>query len=192
MSRGSVSVFDWDIDGDGTPDGFFRIGDIGNSTIAGPTSVGIAPVSSAGASSRFVQRFDADDTIDANLSFIPGGGLFGGFKSSVSMGLFLSNTGYAGFAASDLSSLGSGPFYGWVKVHASITLQPLQGTLTVFEWAYDDSGAPIRVGDTGAVPAPTTALLTLLGLGALGVQAYRRRREEGLKRLADEQDAAAA
>jgi hypothetical protein len=42
------------------------------------------------------------------------------------------------------------------------------------------------------VPAPPTPLLTLLGLGALGVQAYRRRREEGLKRLADERDTAAA
>jgi hypothetical protein len=40
--------------------------------------------------------------------------------------------------------------------------------------------------------APATPLLTLLGLGAMGVAAYRRRREEALKRLADEQDAAAA
>jgi hypothetical protein len=42
------------------------------------------------------------------------------------------------------------------------------------------------------VPTPATPLLTLLGLGALGVQAYRRRRQEGLKRLAEEQDTAAA
>jgi hypothetical protein len=33
-------------------------------------------------------------------------------------------------------------------------------------------------------------LLTLLGLGALGVQRYRRRRDAGLARLAGEQAAA--
>jgi hypothetical protein len=51
------------------------------------------------------------------------------------------------------------------------------------------------VGETGQptdVPAPTTPLLTLLGLGAMGVAAYRRRRAEGLKRLAEEQHKAAA
>ncbi|WP_200236480.1 MYXO-CTERM sorting domain-containing protein [Thiohalocapsa halophila] len=36
------------------------------------------------------------------------------------------------------------------------------------------------------MPNPTTPLLTLLGLGAMGVAAYRRRREEGLKRRAAE------
>jgi hypothetical protein len=61
---------------------------------------------------------------------------------------------------------------------------------TVFEWAYEDSGARIHIADTGAVPAPATPLLTLLGPGAMGVQAYRRQRADGLKRLADERDAA--
>ncbi|WP_295887134.1 PEP-CTERM sorting domain-containing protein [uncultured Thiohalocapsa sp.] len=77
--------------------------------------------------------------------------------------------------------------------------------LSVCEWAYEDTGGAINAGDRGtgaavscpsaipaAAPAPATPLLTLLGLGAMGVQAYRRRREDGLKRLADEQDAAAA
>jgi hypothetical protein len=61
--------------------------------------------------------------------------------------------------------------------------------------SHANSGAPIAVGETGQptdVPAPTTPLLTLLGLGAMGVAAYRRRRAEGLKRLAEEQHKAAA
>jgi hypothetical protein len=37
-----------------------------------------------------------------------------------------------------------------------------------------------------------TPLLPLIGLGAMGLAAYRRRREDGLKRLAEEQDTAAA
>lgn len=93
----------------------------------------------------------------------------------------------------------TGTQYAWVKVHFDLTASTL--TMNVLEWAWDDSGAPICVGDTGTstpdactsdVPAPATPLLTLLGLGARGVAAYRRRREEGLKRPADEQDKAAA
>jgi hypothetical protein len=65
--------------------------------------------------------------------------------------------------------------------------------LTLLDGAYDDEGDPIAVGatgDGGEVPVPATSLLTLLGLGALGVQRYRRRRDAGLARLAGEQAAA--
>lgn len=84
----------------------------------------------------------------------------------------------------------------WVKVRFDHAAPKL--TTNVLEWAYDNSGTRICVGDTGSgcggtpVPNPTTPLLTLLGLGAMGVAAYRRRRQEGLKRLAEEQDTAAA
>jgi hypothetical protein len=66
-------------------------------------------------------------------------------------------------------------------------------------WAI--GSAPICVGDTGTstpqactsdVSTPPTVLLTLLGLGAMGVMAYRRRREDALKRLAAELEGAAA
>jgi hypothetical protein len=94
-------------------------------------------------------------------------------------------TGYLGLRFDGDTGAG-GTQYAWVKVRFDRASPKI--TMNVLEWAYDDSGAAIAVGDTGAaVPAPATPLLTLLGLGAMGVAAYRRRREEGLKRLADEQ-----
>jgi MYXO-CTERM domain-containing protein len=94
-------------------------------------------------------------------------------------GNFASTTGYLGFRF-DQDFDGHGGFkYGWAKARAENDGALNQGVrLILFEWAWDDSGAPIAVG---ATPAPPTALLTLLGLGALGVAAYRRRREAGLE-----------
>ncbi|WP_295888450.1 PEP-CTERM sorting domain-containing protein [uncultured Thiohalocapsa sp.] len=105
------------------------------------------------------------------------------------------STGYLGLRFDgDTGTVGTQ--YAWVKVRFDFAAPKL--TMNILEWAYDNSGAPICVGDTGSgcggtpVPVPGTPLLTLLGLGAMGLSAYRRRREEGLQRLAEEQDAAAA
>ena len=91
----------------------------------------------------------------------------------------------------------AGTQYGWAKVKTeNFGGSDTQGVrLRILEWAYDNSGAAITVGDVGpapAVPNPATPLLALLGLGVLGVQGYRRRRDEGLKRVADESNAAGA
>jgi hypothetical protein len=120
-------------------------------------------------------------SISAIRLFANTGGTAGSF------GNFLNTTAYAGFRfeLDDTSTL----VFGWAKLRVDITSSPTLVVLNIYEWAYDDSGAAIRAGE---VPVPGTALLTLLGLGAMGVQAFRRRREEGLKRLADERDAAAA
>ncbi len=81
------------------------------------------------------------------------------------------------------------PLPGTLALLGAGLLAGLGRRLRIREWAYDNGGAPIAVGDTGngtPMPTPATPLLTLLGLGAMGVTAYRRRREEGLKRLANE------
>jgi hypothetical protein len=109
---------------------------------------------------------------------------------------FNGTTGYLGLRfEGDTGTVGTQ--YAWVKVRFDFAAPKL--TMNILEWAYDDEGCAIAVGATsgggncgGSVPTPPTALLTLLGLGALGVQTYRRRREEGLKRLAAEQEGAAA
>jgi hypothetical protein len=57
--------------------------------------------------------------------------------------------------------------YGWMRV----TLQNDNTPGVIHEWAYQDSGGQIQVGQT--IPEPSHALLTCLGLAAL---ALRRRR----------------
>jgi hypothetical protein len=119
------------------------------------------------------------------------------FAGGDAMGAIVHNsTGYLGLRFDgDTGTVGTQ--YAWVKVRFDYAAPTL--TMNILEWAYDDEGCAIAVGAKSgggncgeSVPAPPTPLLTLLGLGALGVQACRRRREEGLKRLADERDTAAA
>jgi hypothetical protein len=108
---------------------------------------------------------------------------------------FNGTTGYLGLRFDgDTGTLGTQ--YAWVKVRFDYAEPKL--TMNILEWAYDDEGCAIAVGATSGgggcsepIPTPATPLLTLLGLGALSVQAYRRRREEGLKRLAADREGAA-
>lgn len=58
--------------------------------------------------------------------------------------------------------------YGWVEL-SSLTFYGSQ-SITIIEYAYDDSGNPINVP---ATPEPST--LALFALGAVGVEAFRRR-----------------
>ena len=68
--------------------------------------------------------------------------------------------------------------FGWIRVKYEYDPQEL----TIFDFAYDDTGAHITAGDTGATPpnptpTPGTGLLFGLGLlamGANGLRALRR------------------
>lgn len=82
---------------------------------------------------------------------------------------------------------GSGLQYAWVQAQVNyLTGTPEVQTpglgaasvpsisLTVIDWAYDSSGAPIVAGDAG-VPEPGT--MALFAIGAAGLVALRRRRK---------------
>ncbi|MGJ3243051.1 MAG: hypothetical protein ACFE0O_08880 [Opitutales bacterium] len=68
--------------------------------------------------------------------------------------------------------------FGWAKV--TLTNGGQFGTFTIEEWAYDDSGADIRVGDTvSAIPEPEAAAIGLgaLALGAAGLRRLRKNKQ---------------
>jgi len=71
---------------------------------------------------------------------------------------------------------GSNMLYGWADINFDTT----NGIVTIKEWAYNDTAdTPIHIADTGAqqVPEPSTPALTLLGLGAAGLRAWRARKK---------------
>ncbi|MCX7108713.1 MAG: PEP-CTERM sorting domain-containing protein [Proteobacteria bacterium] len=74
---------------------------------------------------------------------------------------------YFGFKFTDGVDL----FYGW----AELNIDASNLAYTINRWAYNDTPeGSIRVGQT--VPEPDTLSLTLLGLGAGGVRAWRKRK----------------
>jgi hypothetical protein len=67
--------------------------------------------------------------------------------------------------------------FGWARV--TLTNGGTFGTFTIDEWAYEDTGANIRVGDTvSAIPEPEAAAIGLgaLALGAAGLRRMRKRK----------------
>lgn len=73
-------------------------------------------------------------------------------------------SGYIGFT---LELADTTLAYGWMRV----TLQDDNTPGTIHEWAYQDDGTSIPVG---AIPEPSHALLTVLGLAALALRRRRR------------------
>ena len=126
------------------------------------------------------------------------------FATNANLYYNLSDQHYGHFSASQTGYIGvqfqgdtgsNGTQYAWMKIHFDYDIgnPPYQLTMTVLEWAYDNSGAAIKVGDTGAaaVPEPATSTLLLLALGAAGVYEYRRRKKVHFKALKEEKKGAA-
>jgi hypothetical protein len=90
-------------------------------------------------------------------------------------GEFIDATGESrGFAGIRLTGAGGVgvDFYGWLDIGFDHTT----GTLTVYAWGYDDSGAPIIAGQTGGGGAvPGLGGLAALACGAAGVRGRRHR-----------------
>lgn len=81
-------------------------------------------------------------------------------------------TGLAGFAF----DIGGSEHFGWIRFHVDGYPYGTR-TFTAIDWAYEDvAGAAIKAGAT-AVPEPAGLGLALLGGGAAGLAAWRRRRQ---------------
>jgi hypothetical protein len=83
---------------------------------------------------------------------------------------------------------GINTLYGWIQLSYSVSGQfgpdAIFGPeLTIHDWAYDDTGAPIAAGQTvdlAQVPEPATAVstgLAALVLGAVGLRQWRKTRQ---------------
>ncbi len=181
----TTNYFDWDIDGNGGKiNVWLDAGSTNNNDVAFENGV-VANTASYGAVSDLANGF----LVQAGLATGVFGTYWGYILDDITRNsAFMSQTAYLGFQFTGTTGT-PGTQYGWAKARVEEFGTGLIGTrLILSEWAFDDSGAAITVGDTGAsVPAPATPLLVLLGMGAMGVQGYRRRRDQGLKRLADEQ-----
>jgi hypothetical protein len=65
--------------------------------------------------------------------------------------------------------------YGWAEITITANAGGY-GTFTINDWAYEDTGAAITVGNTGAVPEPAETAIGLgaLALGAAGLRRWRK------------------
>lgn len=101
---------------------------------------------------------DLIDSTDTYASGFGGSGQNPNFHFGLNPGQFQDGVdGYLGFKFTTNSALG--PYYGWMRL--SLT-NNTPGAL-IKDWAYDDSGAGIHAGDTGAAPEPGAVLLLLAG-----------------------------
>ena len=69
--------------------------------------------------------------------------------------------------------------YGWMEISLSITTYPTGPNVTLYGYAYDDTGAKPTMGQQ-SVPEPTSMSLLALGalaLGARGLRTWRRERD---------------
>jgi hypothetical protein len=73
---------------------------------------------------------------------------------------------------------GGGPNYGWVQLERNFNGTTSE-TVTIIGFAYEDqANVGIQAGSqSDNTPEPATAGLTLLGLGAAGFQAWRKRKQ---------------
>jgi len=81
--------------------------------------------------------------------------------------------------------------YGWVGMSAGTVTAgtPANMSVTLTDWAYDDSGAKIIAGAIGwPVPEPSSAALAMSGalvLGAAGLRQWRKRKAATAKNVGD-------
>jgi len=217
-TSGVSSVFNaqgWDIDGIGGADAVlsvfisssraefeFRRGTSSSAGYAPYSTIGPLSIMAAGTSSSSLhaRNLSPSNTVlgTSNMAHDAGGG-FGstgtGSNWSYYPDVYFANgsTGFIGLRFNgDTGTFGEQ--FAWVKIRfdvsGSLSNGTANATLTILEWAYDDSGAPIQVGAVSAVPLPGAAGLMLLGMGSIGLTALRKRKQQYLEKQQAKAEAA--
>ena len=80
----------------------------------------------------------------------------------------------------DSASGGGATRYGWVEVSLSVGFYPVGPNVTIWGYAWDNTGAKPYMGQTAPVPEPSSAAFLVFGamaLGARGLRNWRQNRE---------------
>jgi hypothetical protein len=112
---------------------------------------------------EYLDGLSVADTVDGSLTFTDVAYLVEDGSNNIDFPT--STPTYAGFVFNPTGSL---PLYGW----AQLELDASGTNVTISQWAFDDTGAPIEITIN---PEPTTSLLLGLGLMSLAVTARRGR-----------------
>jgi hypothetical protein len=86
---------------------------------------------------------------------------------------------YLAFQFAD-STQGGALRYGWVEVSLSIGFYPVGPNVTIWGYAYDNTGAQLTMGQRNIVPEPSATALLVFGamaFGARGLRNWRHQRE---------------
>jgi len=174
------AIFALDVDGNGTND--FQLTATGFGTarfLAAGGSKFVKKFVSGGEIAKLWSGFEVGGAwvfpynLDGNGGIVTGSSQIGGTMARC--GWAMGDTGFFGFTFFSSGAILSG----W----GEMVIDPPQSGTRGYEFEitrmyYEDSGAPIAVGDTGGagtVPEPSTCALALLAAG--GVAAYRARRK---------------
>lgn len=83
--------------------------------------------------------------------------------------------------------IGGNDHFGWIQLHIDGVSSGGTPKITAINWAYEsEAGVAIRAGAGIPVPEPATHALFLLGGGAMGLAAWRRRRKTAARDLANQ------
>jgi len=121
---------------------------------------------------NLVKKLSLGSSIDAGANFIFNNGTFrAATTSGFSKGNFNTSSGFAGIKIRDSGS----DIFAWLRFSITNGTNGLPINITLKDWAYENTGAPILAGQTvSAVPLPGS--LGLLAMGASGLAAFRRRK----------------
>jgi len=166
-----TGTFFLDLDGDNVDDFGFGVftSSTSSSTSAYVSAQGNNGIFTTSGSFNYAQAFEGSQSVgtgtgsSTNLNghaVLTSSGSFGNFGGSTPR--------YLGLRFNATGGNASGFVYGWARVAV-----PNPGEIRIYDFAYEDSGAPIHVPNE--VPEPSTLLL--MASGAAGLLALRRRRK---------------
>jgi len=182
FSNGDNYQVGWDVDDDGEADSFLSVGfDSVSGAIEIAASNSQIYIGTDGDDA--FERFAVSESVGRSVgNWLTGGGTGSGnlisFNTTYGTGYHLDSAAsenllegdnYIGFRFYDFED-SENYFYGWANLNLDLTT----GTVTITEWAYEDTAdTVIHVAD---VPEPSS--LALLAMGAGGLFAYRARRKK--------------